>query len=72
MSDNKKQPKIWILIVAIIVMAILHQDFWLWENTSLVFGFIPVGLFYHICYSIAASLLAVVTIIFFWPQDVEE
>ena len=71
MSDQKK-PKTWILLVAILIMAVLHQDFWFWEDATLVFGFIPMGLFYHICYSLAASVLALVAIKYFWPEDIEE
>ena len=52
-----------------IAMLILHQDFWLWDNTSLVFGFIPVGLAYHAAFSIAAAVLAVLAIRLVWPHD---
>ena len=54
-----------------IAMLILHQDSWLWSNTSLVFDFIPVGLFYHACFSIAVAVLAVLAIKFIWPHDLE-
>ena len=54
-----------------IAMLILHQDSWLWDNTSLVLGFIPVGLFYHACFSMAVAVLAVLAIKFAWPHDLE-
>ncbi|MFT4640078.1 MAG: hypothetical protein ACI8T1_003403 [Verrucomicrobiales bacterium] len=50
-------------------MLVLHQDFWLWENTNLMFGFMPTGLVYHACFSIAVAVLAVLAIIFAWPHD---
>ena len=43
---------IWVLVVALLI---LRQDNWLWENDKLVFGFMPIGLFYHVCLSIAAA-----------------
>ena len=33
---------------------LLHQDVWLWRSARpLVFGFLPIGLFYHACYAVA-------------------
>lgn len=52
-------------------MLILHQDFWLWENTNLIIGFLPTGLVYHACFSIAVAILAILAIRFAWPHDLE-
>ena len=42
------------LVVA--VMYALHQDVWLWRAARpLVFGFLPIGLFYHAAYTVAVS-----------------
>ena len=38
-------------------------------NDGLVFGFMPVGLFYHACYSLAAAILWVFAIKYAWPKD---
>ena len=46
-----KKPTLVFLIV-FVVLAILHQDFWNWDNKNLVFGFMPVGLAYHALYSL--------------------
>ena len=32
---------VWILAL---VLAVLHYDFWYWDDRSLVFGFVPIGL----------------------------
>ena len=37
---------VWILIL---LLLILHQDNWFWNDGQLVFGFMPIGLFYHAC-----------------------
>lgn len=56
----------------IILLAILHQDFW-WraDHRTLVFGFLPVSLAYHIGVSIAASVLWGMACYFCWPRDVD-
>ena len=66
-----------LLVFAVVVLYILHQDFWFWRTAyPLVFGFVPIGLFYHGCFSIAASLLMWLLVKFAWPtrleQEVEE
>lgn len=58
-------------IVAFVILFALHHDFWNWANTSLVFGFIPVGLAYHAGYSIAAATLWFLVCRFAWPHSIE-
>jgi len=59
-----------VVIILAIVLGILHQDFWNWDNDGLVFGFMPVGLFYHACYSLAAAILWAFAIKFAWPKEI--
>lgn len=59
---------VWILAL---VLLILHQDFWFWEDSSLVFGFLPKGLAYHALYSILAASLWIAAIKFAWPHHLE-
>ena len=40
--------------------------------TPLVFGFLPIGLFYHGCYTIAISLLMWALVKFAWPSHLEK
>ena len=61
-----------LLVVAVAVLYILHQDIWFWRTARpLVFGFLPIGLFYHACFSIAASLLMWLLVTFAWPSHLE-
>ncbi len=53
----------------LIVLFILHQDFWLWDNTNLMLGFLPVGLAYHALFSIAAAVAWFLAIQFAWPDE---
>ena len=60
--------KLWVLVLLLVV---LHQDNWFWDDPTLVFGFIPIGLFYHACLSVAASLVWFWATIYCWPEEVE-
>jgi hypothetical protein len=60
-----------LLVVAVVALYLLHQDFWFWRSSRLVFGFIPIGLFYHACFSVAAALLMWLLVTFAWPSHLE-
>jgi hypothetical protein len=61
-----------VVIVLLVLLAVLHQDFWYWDSIEpLVFGFIPIGLAYHIGVSIAAGLLWAMAVCYCWPKDVD-
>jgi hypothetical protein len=57
---------VWVAFVALIV---LHHDWWYWNDASLVGGFLPVGLAYHMGFSIAAALLWAAASRWAWPLD---
>ena len=59
---------IWFLVL---LMLVVHQDVWLWNNDHLVFGFIPAGLAYHAGLSIAASIVWLLAVRFAWPSQLE-
>ncbi|MCB1018581.1 MAG: DUF3311 domain-containing protein [Bryobacterales bacterium] len=52
-----------------IVLFLLHQDWWLWDDPTLVVGFLPVGLAYHLVYSLVSALLWFLAVRFAWPAD---
>src|SRR5262249_49627938 len=57
-TKTHDQMKRSLLVVAIIALYLLHQDFWFWRAAApIVFGFLPIGLFYHLCYTLAISAL---------------
>jgi hypothetical protein len=61
-----------LLIAAVLAFYALHQDLWLWGDARpLVLGFLPVGLFYHACYSVAASALLLLLVDRAWPAHLE-
>ena len=61
-----------VVYALIVIMAIIHQDFWWWDNKTLVFGFMPLGLFYHALFSCMAAGVWALAIKLAWPSDIEE
>ncbi len=65
MNDHRAmQRAIWIMVGVLIV---LHQDIWLWDNATLLFGFLPVSLAYHMGISIAAGVVWFLATRYAWP-----
>jgi hypothetical protein len=61
------------LILIVSGVYLLHQDFWNWTRVEpLLFGFLPVGLWYHAAYSLLASALMWLLVKFAWPKSLEE
>lgn len=54
------------------IIAILHYDFWLWDSTATIFGFMPVGLAYQAGISFAAAMAWILVTKLDWPHGVEE
>ena len=61
-----------LLVVAVAALYILHQDIWFWRSSRLVLGFIPIGLYYHAWFSVAASLLMWLLVTYAWPSHLEQ
>jgi len=61
-----------IALVGAVILGALHQDFWFWRDATLVFGFLPVGLLYHILFGIAAALLFAFVGSYAWPATVAD
>tara|TARA_Y100001978_G_scaffold171932_1_gene161954 strand:+ start:226 stop:477 length:252 start_codon:yes stop_codon:yes gene_type:complete len=60
---------IWFLVAGLLI---LHQDNWFWTDSTLVFGFMPVGLLYHAVISFAAACLWFAAILLIWPSGVDQ
>ncbi len=72
MNTAQRSGMSWVVWGLVILLAILHQDFWLWDNRTLVFGFLPIGLFYHAIFSIACATVWAMAVKFAWPSHLEE
>lgn len=62
----------WFVGLLAVALFVLHQDFWWWDNRSLVLGFLPIGLFYHAVFSLAAGGVWALANKFAWPEHIEE
>lgn len=59
------------LITALVYL--LHQDVWFWRSARpLVFGCLPIGLFYHAVYTAAISLFMWFIVRRHWPSHLED
>jgi hypothetical protein len=68
--NSVKKP---LLVVLVLAFFALHQDLWFWRTARpLVFGFVPIGLFYQACYSVGASIVLAILVRFAWPGHLED
>lgn len=66
-SVSQKSNGMWIIAILVLLLLILHQDNWFWTDNTLVFGFLPIGLFWHICISIGATATWALATVIAWP-----
>ena len=64
--------KNWLICGLVVVLLILHYDFWFWSDRSVVFGFMPVGLFYQALISVLAGVSWALVVKYGWPTWIEE
>ena len=67
--NNSPSRGPWIIVGLVVALLILHQDNWFWTDDTLVLGFMPIGLFYHACISVAASATWFLATKIAWPID---
>jgi hypothetical protein len=59
-------------IVLIVLLYVLHQDVWFWrQSRPLVFGVLPIGLFYHAAFTVATSVVLMVLVKLLWPAALD-
>ena len=59
---------IWLVLVALVL---LHHDFWFWNDPTLIGGWMPIGMLYHILLSLVASAFWFVVVKCAWPVAAE-
>jgi hypothetical protein len=67
---KEKNPWKWPLFAALLVLYLLHNDLWLWDDSTLVFG-LPVGLVYHTGFSIATGIVLTLLVLKAWPEHLD-
>lgn len=68
---KQRTPMFYVVWTAVVLLIILHQDNWLWDSSTLVFGFLPITLLYHICISLGATITWLLATRYAWPLDDE-
>ena len=59
-------------VLIVTALYVLHQDVWFWrEARPLVFGFLPIGLFYHAAFTVGTSLALWVLVRLAWPSHLD-
>ena len=59
-----------VLVLLVIAVYVLHQDFWNWSSTRMI-GFLPIGLAYHAMYSVLCALMMFTLVTCAWPAHLE-
>ena len=59
-----------LLYAVLFVLYLLHNDLWFWHDSRFVLG-LPVGLFYHICFCLAAAVLMALLVTCAWPGHLD-
>lgn len=61
-----------LIVVFFVLLFGLHQDFWLRDNSKLVFGFLPASLAYHVGWTLLVSFGWFLVGKYCWPERLEE
>jgi len=62
-----------LLVFAVTALYLLHQDFWFWRKPDpIVLGFLPIGLFYHVGYTLVIAALMWLLVLHAWPSELEK
>ena len=69
---NKIRPGVLFISGLVLLLLILHQDNWNWNSRTMLFGFMPMSLFYHACLSVAASVTWFLATKFAWHTDLSD
>ena len=60
-----------LLWFALILLFVLHQDSWNWNNGRIIAG-LPAGLLYHVVYCFAAAILMAALVAYSWPTELKD
>ena len=61
-----------LIVGYLILLFFLHQDSWLKNDPTLVFGFLPATLAYHMGFTIAAAIGWFLIVKFAWPEGLDD
>jgi hypothetical protein len=53
------------------VLFLLHHDFWWWSDPTVLFGFLPIGMAWHVGFSVATAMFWLMALRYAWPSEIE-
>lgn len=59
-----------LLYGALVVLYVLHNDWWLWNDGRLLLG-LPVGLVVHVAYMVVTAVVMLLLVRHAWPSHLE-
>jgi hypothetical protein len=72
LAEEATVSSAWRYGVLFAVMAALHQDVWLWTDGRRLFGVLPIGLAYHVAYTVLAAVVLALLVRRDWPAAVDD
>lgn len=66
----KLKKSSWLLYTALGTLFVLHNDFWLWNDSSIFLG-LPVGLSYHFVFCLLVSFVMWLLARYAWPENLD-
>ena len=67
-SGRPRQQAKWWLFSLLVLLYLLHNDLWLWRDSSLLLG-LPIGLTYHVLFCLATAVLMALLVRWAWPSE---
>ena len=67
-----EKPMKYFVCILVFALLILHQDYWQWDKSDLVFGFLPYPMAYHMVISLLTAVVWFLAITFCWPKGLDE
>ena len=63
----------WVLVVIVLIVLVLRHDYWWWDDARpLLFGFLPVGLWWQAVVTLLAAGTMWMLVKFAWPGHLEK
>ena len=63
----------WLLVLVVLFVLVLRHDYWWWDDARpLLFGFLPVGLWWQTLVTLLAAAMMWMLVKFAWPAHLEE
>ncbi len=59
----------YLFVALVLILLVLHQDYWQWGRSDLIFGFLPYPLAYHMVISMVTAAVWLLAVNLCWPSD---